>query len=239
MPQMTRSTQWFWRVTIPHATFRTVWNTIWNNGVERNELIGWGVVRMLAVGHVGDKTEKEHVHVIMETEMSRQQQSINARIKTAFGVKGAQYSTKIWDGRMGIGAGSYLFHDPQHVILFNHNFTDEEIETFKTSAAQVAEIVEEKKSKASGRCVERVLADIKIGGRPWTRKEILTRLCDDIKNGVMYEPGDFVLKKYAEEIYMKQIEDPKKWEEYRNYRVANLLWCRETQEQVVEIFLEQ
>lgn len=241
MPQTASSSKWFFRVTLPHETTMTIWNGNWDTreNIFKSRLAQWDILRVIMVGHKGEKTEKEHFHALLELNEPIQQQSLNARIKLLFGVKGAQYSTKLWDGHMGIGAGSYLFHDPEHTILFNFGFEDIEIQHFKECNEQVREIVLDKKQKASGRCVDRVLEEIqKEGGKCWTRKRIILRLLEDIHSGVMYEPGDFVLKKYAEEIYMKQIQGKVAWEQYRNLRMSRLIWCNQTQEAEVEIFPE-
>jgi len=48
------------------------------------------------------------------------------------------------------------------------------------------------------------------------------KLLTDIKEGVMYEPGDYVLKRYLEEIYLKQLAKPQ-WERYAALRVRDLV----------------
>lgn len=190
----------------------------------RNELSWWLMdhTRMLVVTHIGEKTEKEHVHILIELSEERQKQSVDKRYKKEFGVSGPNYSSKPWDGDMGAGAGSYLFHDPSAKILVCHGFTEQDISEFKRLNTELQKVIDVNKQRASGRCVERVLADITTSGRMWTRHEIAHRLLNDIKTGLMYEPGDYVLKRYLEEIYMKQLAKSN-WERYVHLRVADLV----------------
>lgn len=224
MPQTTRSYDWFFRVTMPHVAFMALW---------REKAIVFQVQgqRVLIVGHVGDKTEKEHVHVLYTEAASEsdphgdysiQQQTINTRIKKAFGVAKSDYSSKVWDGGMDAGAGSYMFHDTNAVILFNRGFTDEQIKHFQDCNALVRQVVLEKKSKASGRCVDRLLAEIKENGKLLTRREILYKLLKDIRDDNMYECGDYVIRKYVEEIYSKQLAE-EQWERYAQLRIEHIM----------------
>lgn len=174
------------------------------------------------VGHIGEKTEKEHVHFIVELSKELQKQSFDVRIKSIFGVSGADYSSKPWDGNMGHGAGSYLYHDPTAVEIYRKGFTDADIQSFRDCNAQVREVVEENKSRASGRCVDRTLTLITESNRTWTRHEIAMQLLTDIRNDKMYECGDFVMRKYIEEIYMKQLSK-ESWEQYAQLRAASLV----------------
>lgn len=214
------SNMWFIRVTVGHVPFKAVWQN-----PDRGGNVPWNfsdIVRCLVVGHVGEKTEKEHVHMVMELSKPLQKQTVDKRIKTLYGVSGADYSSKLWDGDMGAGAGSYMFHDPNATIIYNQGFTDEDIEQFKRLNAEVQKVVEVNKQRASGRCVERLLNHIIDSGRRWTKKEITVRLLKDIRDGVMYEPGDYVLKRYIEEIYEKQLTEDE-WLKYMEYRVELLV----------------
>jgi len=205
---------WFIRVTIRWLEFKTRY--------EGETLSFLDHVRLIAVSHLGQKTEKEHVHLLVELSNPLQKQTVDKRYKRVFAVSGADYSSKLWDGDMGAGAGSYLFHDPLAEIVINKGFTDEQIETFRKLNADIQKVVEVNKQRASGRCVERILKQISESDREWTRNEIARQLLTDIKNGVMYEPGDYVLRRYIEEIYSKQLKGTK-WEEYVSLRVSNLV----------------
>jgi len=176
--------------------------------------------RQLVVSHLGTKTEKQHVHCLIELSQPLQKQSVDKRYKKLFGVSGADYSSKQWDGDMGAGAGSYLFHDPLATIMVQKGFTDDEVKEFQRLNADIQKVVEVNKQRASGRCVERVLN--KIGDEHWSREQIATQLINDIHEGVMYEPGDYVLKRYIEEIYMKQLKG-KQYDHYVRIRVESLI----------------
>lgn len=224
MPSVFRSDKWFFRVTLPHLAVRKLWDEAMN-GVKFIDM-----TRCLMVAHVGDKTEKEHVHCIIQLSKPLQKQSIDVRLKSVFGVSGADYSSKPWDGGMEHGAGSYLYHDPTAFEVFIKGFTEEERIKFRECNQQVQEVVQENKSRASGRCVERTLALIKESDRVWKRAEIALQLLKDIRDDKMYECGDFVLRKYIEEIYMKQLSNTD-WNNYAHLRSLNLV-----RQEDVEIF---
>lgn len=206
------SDKWFIRITLP-------WEAV-DLLIKNNPMIFVDHTRQLVVSHLGTKTEKQHVHCLVELSQPLQKQTVDKRYKKLFGVSGADYFSKQWDGDMGAGAGSYLFHDPLATIMVQKGFTDEQISEFQRLNADVQKVVEVNKQRASGRCVERILA--KIGDQHWTRSQIATQLITDIREGVMYEPGDYVLKRYIEEIYMKQLKD-KQWDAYVSIRVESLV----------------
>lgn len=216
MPAIAKSDKWFFRVTLPHETIRKLWADAMK-GVKFIDM-----TRCLMVAHVGEKTEKEHVHCIIELSKTLQKQSIDVRIKSVFGVSGADYSSKPWDGNMEHGAGSYMYHDTSATEIYNKGFTDNDIKQFRACNQQIQEVVEENKSRASGRCVERTLKLIQESNRDWTRREILYQLLSDIREDKMYECGDFVLNKYMEEIYMKQMSKSE-WETYAHQRISHML----------------
>lgn len=216
MPATAKSDKWFFRVTLPHEAIRKLWGDAMK-GVKFIDM-----TRCLMVAHVGEKTEKEHVHCIIELSKVLQKQSLDVRIKSVFGVSGADYSSKPWDGNMEHGAGSYMYHDVSATEIYNKGFSDEDIKRFRACNQQIQEVVEENKSRASGRCVERTLKMIKESGSHWKREQIAMQLLKDIREDKMYECGDFVLRKYIEEIYMKQLEDTL-WESYARARISNLV----------------
>jgi len=221
------SSYWFIRITAPHMDiaeqlYRGARADGWPS---LSTDISWQFcdhIRFLVVAHVGEKTEKEHVHCLVELSEPKQKQTVDKRCKRIFGVSGPNYSSKVWDGDMGSGAGSYLFHDAKARVLLKHGFTDEQIEEFQRLNAEVQKVVEVNKQRASGRCVERILSLIVDSGRMWTKDEIAMKLLTDIKEGVMYEPGDYVLKRYLEEIYLKQLAKPQ-WEQYARLRIRELV----------------
>jgi len=216
MPSIAKSDKWFFRVTLSHDTVKM----LWNNALSTVKLID--VDRCLIVGHVGEKTEKEHVHCIISLTKVLQKQSFDVRLKSIFNVSGADYSSKPWDGGMEHGAGSYLYHDTRATEIYVKGFTDEQRVKFRECNEQVKEVVEEAKSRASGRCVERTLEIIEKSNRKWLRREIIFQLLQDIRDDKMYECGDYNLHKYAEEIYMKQMSKTE-WLKYAEYRVNSVL----------------
>lgn len=226
------SKYWFIRITKPHLQFmQNIYRTQVDllNGqlvlTKQMEDMTWWMadhVRFLAVAHVGEKTEKEHVHCLIELSESKQKQTVDKRYKRECGVSGPNYSSKVWDGDMGAGAGSYLFHDPTARILANVGFTDEQLDNFRKLNQDVQKVIEVNKQRASGRCVERLLHLIVDSGRNWTRREIARKLITDIREGVMYEPGDYVLRRYIEEIYSKQLQG-NDWDKYANMRIEMLV----------------
>lgn len=216
MPSIARSNKWFFRVTLPHAAVEVMWT----QALSTVKLID--LTRCLIVSHVGERTEKQHVHGLLEISKEIQKQSIDVRLKSIFGVSGADYSSKPWDGGMEHGAGSYMYHDPAATEIYNKGFTEQQLARFKECHSDVAVVVEEAKSRASGRCVERILLRIKESDRNWSRREILMSILSDIRDDLMYECGDFNLTKYLEEIYMKQMAKDD-WIAYAKQRVAHVL----------------
>lgn len=224
MPSTNKSDKWFFRVTLSHENVKT----LWTNALSTIKLID--MERCLIVGHVGEKTEKEHVHGIITLSKQLQKQSFDVRLKSIFNVSGADYSSKHWDGGMEHGAGSYLYSDSNPVEIYCKGFTEDERSKFRECNQQVQEVVEEAKSRASGRCVDRTLKLIQESGGQWTRKQITMKLLEDIRDDKMYECGDFVLRKYIEEIYAKQLTR-EQWSQYAELRITNLL-----RQEDVEIF---
>lgn len=224
MPSTQKSDKWFFRVTLSHETVKV----LWESALKTIKLID--MERCLIVSHIGAKTEKEHVHGIINLSKVLQKQSFDVRLKSIFNVSGADYSSKSWDGNMEHGAGSYMYHDPNATEIYCKGFTQDERDKFRECNQQVQAVVEENKSRASGRCVERTLELIKQSNRQWTRKEILRTLLEDIRSDRMYECGDFILRKYLEEIYAKQLTDDQ-WSQYVELRMTNVL-----RQEDVEIF---
>jgi len=216
MPSIAKSNKWFFRVTLSHANIKLLWNT----ALSTIKLLD--MERCLMISHIGDRTEKEHVHAVIEFSKILQKQSFDVRLKSIFNVSGADYSSKPWDGNMEHGAGSYMYHDPSATEIYCKGFTSDHIDKFKQCNTAVQAIVEENKSRASGRCVDRCLKRIETSDRNWTRREIVLTLLADIKEDLMYECGDYTLIKYVEEIYMKQMAKDD-WTQYANHRAAHIL----------------
>lgn len=211
MPSIHRSYKWFVRVTLPHLVINE----------KMSKILNWvDLQSILAVLHIGDKTEKEHVHMVITLTSELQKQSLDTRLKQIYGVKGSDYSSKPWDGDES--ACSYLFHDKTATISANKGYSDDDIERFKKQNESVQKVVELNKSRAPGRCVDRVMQEIRDSGEEWTKHQIAIRLLKKIRDGEMYEPGDFVLRRHIEEIYMRQLSDAA-YEGYASSRAEFLI----------------
>ena len=211
MPQLEKSNRWFVRITLPHVLLK-----------EKVAQLAWvDVVRILVVTHVGEKTEKEHCHFCVELSSSLQKQSILARVKSIYGVSGnEQLSAKSWDGNSD--ACSYLFSDSSPEILLNKGFTESEISQFISRNAQVQVIVQENKKRASYRCVDRVVQRIQAGEVTRDYRPITIAVLELIRNGEIYEPGDFMIKRYVEEIMSKSAPTQEDWQNYAEFRANKM-----------------
>lgn len=210
MPQLERSNKWFVRVTLPHVILK-----------EKIGSIMWvDVTRILALTHVGEKSESEHMHFVVELTSELQKQSMLARVKAIYGVSGnEQLSAKAWDG--DTDACSYLFHDADAQVILNKGFSEEDLNRFRTRNEEVRKIVEENKKRASIRCVDRAVQAISAGELTRDYKPITMFILKLIRAGEMYEPGDFQLKKYVEEIMSKSAGGGL-WQAYAEYRANKL-----------------
>lgn len=210
MPQAEKSNRWFVRITLPHLIVKE----------KMAQLLWVDVVRILVVSHVGEKSEKEHVHMCIEMSSMLQKQSVLARLKTLYGVRGnEQVSAKSWDGNSD--ACSYLFHDPVAEVILNKGFSESELQQFRSRNAEVQKIVDENKKRASFRCVDRVLERIRAGEITRDYRPITMAVLKLIRDGEIYEPGDFMIKRYVEEIMSKSAEGVD-WENYASARAEKL-----------------
>lgn len=212
MPSTVRSDKWFFRVTVPHEFAKSL--------VPR--LMEWmDLDTLLIATHVGDKTENPHVHAVISLKTVLQKQSFDTRIKNIFGVKGnGQYSSKPWDGKDG--ACSYLYHESTAQIIGNRGYTEADLDRFKKLNEDVQQVVSINKERASNRHVDKVLDKINNSGRQWNRREILEEFILRIKAGEMYDPGDFMLKRYIEELMIKQIVDDRQMYDYVHDRYYSI-----------------
>lgn len=196
MPSIVRSGLWFFRVTAPHEFLK----------LKINDILAWlDLEKILVATHIGDKTEKEHAHFIVTLTSQLQKQSFDTRIKSIYGVKGSDYSSKPWDGNDS--ACSYLFHDEKAEIIANKGYNPVDIERYRKLNDDVQKVVAVNQSRASGRHVDKVLEKIVESGSKWTQRDIFNEFIMRIRKGEMYEPGDFMLKRYVEEVYLKQLAD--------------------------------
>lgn len=209
MPSVGKSRKWFVRIDGAHDWL-----------VERVKImLGWvDLLRLLACLHVGEKKDNPHVHFVIELSSELQKQSFDVRIKKVFqGISGSLYSSKQWDG--DDAACAYMFHECDDSVCGNKGFSEDDIARFRALNAATQKVVEVNKGKASGRIVDRVLQEVTP---QWTRYDIGKRMLGMIRDGEFYEPGDFVLKKFIEEVYMKS-RAQKDFSEYVEERLSRLL----------------
>lgn len=162
---------------------------------------GWiDLKRLLMVHHMGDKKDNPHVHFIMELSSELQKQSLDTRLKKVFTIeKRSQYSSKVWDGKDE--CGSYLFHESNDCVVYNKGFTQDELDRFVALNASVQKVITVNNEKASCRAPARAVEYFK--GESPSRREVLALFIKWIRDGEMYEPGDFQLARYVEEVVIK------------------------------------
>jgi len=212
MPSIERSKMWFFRVTVPHEFAKS----------EKSKMLQWiDLDTILGALHYGDKSENPHMHCVVKLTSELQKQSFDVRVKKLYGVKGnGQYSSKPWDGNDG--ACSYLFHEKDAEIFINRGHTEQDIERYKKLNDDVQKVVAVNKSRASHRHVDKIIEKINESGREWTRRDILEEFVRRIHDGDMYDPGDFMLKRYIEEIMIKQIIEERQMTAYVHDRYYSL-----------------
>jgi len=212
MPSVARSNKWFFRVTVPHE-FAVA---------QKNRLLEWIDLKTLLVAtHVGDKNENPHIHGVVELTSTLQKQSFDVRVKQIYGVKGNEfYSSKQWDG--ADGACSYLFHEETAQIIINRGYSEQDIERFKKLNDDVQKVVALNKDRASHRHVDKIIQKMNESGKKWTRMEILEEFVKRIRDGEMYDPGDYMLKRYIEELMIKQIMEEREMTAYVHDRYYSL-----------------
>lgn len=201
-----KSTHWFVRITYPHAELS-------------NKLMMFPTMsdQYLIVSHVGEKNDREHIHIAIVLLQECTKQTLDNRLKKIFPVKGSDYSSKIWDGKTE--ALSYMFHDANHKVVSFLGYTEEDLHEYRELNAKVQAVVEINKQRAPGRkvdgLVEKFRNDVDISSRYDIGMEVIRM----IQAGEMYEPGDWKLKAIIEEVYMKLHV---KTEDFRNYATARL-----------------
>lgn len=198
MPSIARSNQWFIRITAPWEHIRSKLETIQ----------GWIDFSGMMVGlHHGDKQGAPHGHIAIRLKSELQKQSIDSRCKKLFDVERQQYSSKLWDGN--IKALSYLYHDPKGEVINHMNLSDEEIKVIKTLNEDIQKVVQANKGRASHKVVDYVLEKAKSSDMVMTRWEIGECILKAVAEGQFYDPGDFVLERYINEIELKLNKDDK------------------------------
>lgn len=208
MPSNVKGYAWFIRITLPHEILK-----------EKIDKVNWiDLHSLLFIGHVGNKTEKEHGHMLLRLNSELQKQSIDVRIKNLFSVKGADYSSKPWDG--SDSAGGYMFHDENYKLLANKGFSDDDIQRYVELNNKTQAVIAINKEKGANKNVEAVLEEYK-GTRP-ARKEVCISFLRRIKEGLMYDPGDWKLKSMVEEVLIRSTQNEREFMEYAYDRLNTI-----------------
>lgn len=190
-----RSTRWAVRITAPWEHIELKYKTV----------LGWIDYNSSCIGyHIGTKTKKQHAHIVLDLKTELQKQSIDTRLKTLFGVKGSDYSSKLWDGNKK--AISYLYHDKAGKVDINMDMSEEEKSEVQNLVTVYNEIVTTAKAKASYKSVDVILEEIKESSRLWKPREIVRRILMGVREGKWHPPGS-MLERYVDEILIKQGND--------------------------------
>lgn len=211
MPSIVKSSKWFVRVdgTRDYLTERC------------REITQWiDCDKILSLYHLGERKENPHIHFVLELKTELQKQSLDVRLKKIFNIdKKSNYSSKVWDG--GESACSYMFHESPVHIVCNKGFTQEQLDRYKELHESVQKVVEINKSRAPGRQVDKLVAEYLQEGDTPDRKDIFRKFMEKIRDGEMYEPGDYQCTKMVEEAYMKT-RGKDKWDDYVDERYHRL-----------------
>jgi len=195
MPSVGKSSKWFIRITSPWEHIKSKVATI----------LGWIDYDSMMIGyHHGDKRGAPHAHICLVMKSELQKQSIDVRCKKLFDVSGAQYSSKIWDGDKK--AMSYLYHDAKGEVANNMNLTEEELNELTQLNGEIQKVVAVNKARASHKVVEYVMSKAILG---WSRHDIGECILRAVAHGEFYDPGDFALERYINEIELKLAKDNK------------------------------
>lgn len=181
---------WFVRATLPHGT-----------AMSATQLVEPWCNKLLVVAHVGEQNERHHVHLAVSLNTTLTKQSVDLKLQKIYGVKGSDYSSKIWDGSDNVL--SYMFHETSAPVFSRKGYTDEDIARYVEMNAQVQKIVEVNKQRAPGRKVDQVVQMFIEDNKTPSREEVGLVFIRMIRNGECYEPGDFKLKQMIEEVIIK------------------------------------
>lgn len=196
MSKSVRSNMWFFRITAPWEHIKS----------KVPDMMGWIDYSGCVIGyHEPDKEDPaRHAHVCIVLRSTLQKQSFDSRIKKLFDVAGnAQFCNKVWDGNLGKGAVSYMFHDPKAEIQNHIGMTDEQMATAKYANDIIQEQIKEAKEKSSHKVIDYVMNKISESGK-MDKYEILHCIIKAVYDRQFYYPGDFQLSKYIDEIMIRQ-----------------------------------
>jgi len=175
--------------------------------------------KLLVVAHVGERNEREHVHLAAILPSLITKQTLDLKLQKIYGVKGPDYSSKVWDGSDNVL--SYMFHEKHAPVFSRKGYSDEDIKGYLEMNAKVQQVVEVNKQRAPGRKVDQAVEIFKLEEGLPSREAIGVHFIRMIRNGEMYEPGDFKLKQMIEEVIIKCLPD-KDVDMYAEARVIDL-----------------
>lgn len=215
MPSIARSNKWFVRVD---------GNYDYCSSKIKDLLGAIDTVKLLCLFHTGEKNENPHIHFTLETNVILQKQSLAVRIKNLFAVsKNKEYCIKVWDG--SDACHSYMFHETEINVLGCKGYTSEDLIRFQNLNEEVQKVVAVNKKKGGGQC--QVMVDwYQENDHHPSKNEIFSDLLWKVQRGEMYEPGDFQLKKYVEEIFLKTRKTKEDVEQYIHDRFHELFRVR-------------
>lgn len=190
-----RSTRWAVRVTAPWEHIELKYKTMREWIDYNSSCIGY---------HIGSKTKKAHAHIVLVLKSELQKQSVDTRMKKLFDVKGSDYSSKPWDGDKK--AISYLYHDKAGKVDIHMDMSEEEKTEISNLVHVYNDIVTTAKAKASYKCVDCILEEIKESSRCWKAREIVRRILMGVREGKWHPPGP-MLERYVDEVLIKQGTD--------------------------------
>lgn len=212
MPSVAKSTKWFIRVDGNKDDL-----------TERcKEMKGWiDTHRIYGMYHTGETKENPHCHIVIELTSELQKQSMDVRVKKLFKIdKKSNYSSKVWDGSES--AISYMYHEPDAVGIVNKGFSEDELDKCKELNASVQRVVALAKNKSPGKSVDKVIEHFRVEGYTPSRRDIARQYLNMIRDGEMFEPGNWHLEKLIEEAYLKT-RPASEWDDYVEDRVQKLL----------------
>jgi len=214
----TKYSNFCFRITAPWDLIET----------QSKEIFTWIDYSGCMIGyHIGTKTEKEHAHFAIQLKSRLQRESLNVRLRSLFGVKGANYSSSAWD--TDPQALRYMFHDRKGKVFNFLGYDQSIIDKLKAESEVITKAVEESKKKASKRLPDYVIGCIEAEGGNvlWTPEDIAYKMFQAVYESKFHNPGNTHFENYINEVMIKQCkseEDLKRaWIERRQQlRILNL-----------------
>jgi len=136
-----------------------------------------------------------------------QKQSFDVRIKKLFETSGTAYSTTVWDGEYGYGAGSYLYHEgDDSPVLCSKGITELHVQAFKDANREAQKVIAANKGKANTKLIDKALEQ--FATEHWSmdmEEDIFNYMLKEVKNGQNYLPngGLYGLKRFTQEVHLR------------------------------------